>query len=162
MACPTPLGDGRFFLTGGSGATGSIFQVTHHGTRWECRTLVKDIACASSIQTPLCDHDCLYVNSGNSGKGLLCLDLQGRIIWQHHTTPALNEGGALLLAGELLYFTHGKSGTLYLASVSASACTELAAAPVLAPGNNWAPMALVDGRLLVRDAKRLHCYDISS
>ncbi len=36
----------------------------------------------------------------------------------------------------------------------------LASAELLEPGENWAPIALVDGKLLIRDQKNLKCVAV--
>jgi hypothetical protein len=32
---------------------------------------------------------------------------------------------------------------------------------LLEPGNNWAPIALVDGKLLIRDQKQMKCLQVA-
>ena len=159
IPCPTPLGDGRFFLTGGDSKS-VIFQVLHEGAQWKCRTVTANIPCASALQNALCYQGYLYVNSASDGSGLLCLDLHGHVVWKHNTTPSLEQGGNLIIADGMLYFTHGKNGMLYLAEASPACYRELAAMKALEPNNNWTPMALAEGKLLVRDKKYLHCFDV--
>ena len=159
IPCPTPLGQGRFFLTGGDSKS-LIFQVLHQGKRWRCRTMVSNISCASALQNALLYQEHLYVNSASNGRGLCCLDLHGQIVWTHNTTPPLEQGGNLIIADGMLYFTHGKNGMLYLAAANPMRYSELAAMQALAPNQNWAPMALAEGKLLVRDKGHLHCFDV--
>jgi len=160
IPCPTPLGNGRFFLTGGNGTKGTIFKVAHQGDQWNATTEIAGIPGESNLQNALCYQDHLYVNSANNGKGLLCLDLQGHLCWQHNTTPPLEQGGNLLIADGLIIYEHGRTGELFLAEANPTAYTELAHAKLLAPANNWAPMALVDGKLLVRDKGMLRCFSM--
>jgi hypothetical protein len=46
---------------------------------------------------------------------------------------------------------------LYLIEPDPAGFKPLASAELLESGNNWAPIALVDGRLLIRDQKQMKC-----
>ena len=56
--------------------------------------------------------------------------------------------GGSILADGLLLTTDGNT-KLYLVEPNPSGFKPLASAVVLEPGDNWAPLALVDGKLLV-------------
>jgi hypothetical protein len=64
-------------------------------------------------------------------------------------------GGAVLADG-LLLATDGNT-MVYLIEPSPAAFKPLASAVLLDPGENWAPLALADGKLLIRDHKNLKC-----
>ena len=53
-------------------------------------------------------------------------------------------------------------GVLTLLRASLTGYEQLARAQVLDGHDAWAPMALVDGKLLLRDSKRLICLDLSA
>jgi len=50
---------------------------------------------------------------------------------------------------------------LTLIAANAEAYTQLAQAKVLDGSDAWGPMALVHGRLLLRDSKRMICLDMT-
>ena len=50
---------------------------------------------------------------------------------------------------------------LYLIEPNPSGFKSLASAVVLEPGDNWAPLALVDGKLLVRGQKELKVLQVA-
>ncbi len=50
---------------------------------------------------------------------------------------------------------------LYLIEPDPAGFKPLASAELLEPGNNWAPIALVDGKLLIRDQKQLKCLQVA-
>ncbi len=52
--------------------------------------------------------------------------------------------------------------TLVLAEAGTAAYVELARARVLQGRDAWAPMALVGGRLLLRNSKELICLDVAA
>jgi len=68
-------------------------------------------------------------------------------------------GGSILVDG-LLLSTDGNT-KLYLIEPDPSGFKPLASAALLEPGENWAPLALADGRLLIRDQKNLKCVQVA-
>jgi hypothetical protein len=66
----------------------------------------------------------------------------------------------MILAEGLLLMTDGNT-KLYLVEPSPAGFKPVASAVVLAPGDNWAPLALVDGKLLVRGQKELKCLQVA-
>jgi len=159
IPCPTPLGQGRFFLTG-MDSKSLIFQVFHEGNRWRCHTLVRNIPCASALQNAVLYQEHLYLNSASTAQGLCCLDLKGQVVWSHNTIPPMDKGGSLIIADGMLYFANDRNGMLYLAVANAKRYRELAAMQARTPKMNWAPMALSEGKLLVRDREHLQCFDV--
>jgi outer membrane protein assembly factor BamB len=72
--------------------------------------------------------------------------------------PAFVRGGSIR-ADSLLLTTDG-STMLYLVEPDSSGFEPIASAVLLEAGNNWAPLALADGRLLMRDQKQLKCLAV--
>jgi outer membrane protein assembly factor BamB len=62
--------------------------------------------------------------------------------------------GGSILADGLLLMTDGNT-KLYLVEPNPTEFKPLANAVILEAGDNWAPLALVDGKLLVRGQKQL-------
>ena len=50
---------------------------------------------------------------------------------------------------------------LYLIEPDPTGFKPLASADLLEPANNWAPIALADGRLLIRDQKQMKCVQVA-
>jgi hypothetical protein len=50
---------------------------------------------------------------------------------------------------------------LYLIDPDPSGFKPLASAELLAQGENWAPLALTEGKLLIRDHKNLKCVAVA-
>lgn len=73
--------------------------------------------------------------------------------------PAVARGGAILAEG-LLLTTDGNT-KLHLVEPQPQGFKLLASAVVLEPGDNWAPLALVDGKLLIRDQKQLKIVQVA-
>jgi hypothetical protein len=105
----------------------------------------------------------------------MCLTLDGQVKW--HTTnskfaskakeglPNLDRGNFLIADG-MIFILDGQKGDLRLLEADPEAYTELAVAKGLlgAKGSRqlWAPMALADGKLLIRDHVCMKCLDVRS
>jgi len=91
--------------------------------------------------------------------GLLAMGLDGKVKWSTETRPAFVRGGAILADG-LLLTTDGDT-RLYLVEPNPTGFKPLASSVILESGDNWAPLALVDGKLLVRGQKELKCLQVA-
>lgn len=94
----------------------------------------------------------------------MCLTLDGKIKWQTGTSngkqPNFNWGG-MLLADGMIYIVDGKRGDLRLVEPNPAGYKELAAVKAILGGKEiWAPLALSNGKLLIRDQTQLKCLDV--
>ena len=101
--------------------------------------------------------DDLY-DLGHTGRtdGMVCMDLDGNVKWKTEKSPLFDKGGFLLADG-LMFSVDGKEGILYLIEPNPEAFKPLANAKLLETRNCWAPPALSDGMLLIRDQKQMRC-----
>ena len=92
--------------------------------------------------------------------GLICMDMDGKVLWKTGREPLFDKG-SMILADGLILATDGRS-TLYLVQPDPSGFKPLASAALLTAGSqNWAPMALADGRLILRDQSRMICIQVA-
>jgi len=159
IPCPTPIGNGRFFVTGGYNAGCAMFKVARDGEQWSATKLFANHSCGSQIHNALLYEDHLYANSNNTSSGLVCLDLDGNLKWKTGRSPGFDIGN-LILADGLIYILDGARGVLRLAEATPEGYKELAQVKVLSTKMAWAPMALSDGKLVVRDQKQMKCLDV--
>jgi outer membrane protein assembly factor BamB len=161
ITSPLIVGDGRLFITGEYGAGSVMLRVTADAGAFTVQELFSTKDCMSQIHQPLLIDGHLYANSnGNSARdGFVCLDLEGKRLWQTGNEPNF-ERGSMLLADGLIFAVNGQRGDLAIIEPSPAQFTLLASAPVLKGGQAWAPLALVDGWLLVRDQRELKCFDV--
>ena len=157
---PSPIvaGDGRIFFTGGYDAGSLMLQVTETGGKLTVAPVFRLTAklFGAAQQTPLLYHDHLF---GVRADGqLVCLDLNGKVTWQSGSTHKFGYG-PFLIAQELL-FVMDDSGLLTLAEISADGYKQLAQAKVLQGPDAWGPMALADGRLILRDMNQMICLEV--
>ncbi len=90
--------------------------------------------------------------------GLACMSMDGKVMWITRRAPLFDKG-SMILADGLILATDGNK-TLYLIQPDPSGFKPLASAEILKMGQNWAPIALVDGKLLIRDQSQLKCVRV--
>jgi len=107
--------------------------------------------------------------------GLVCMDMNGKVMWKTMRAPLFDKG-SMILADGLILSTDGRK-TLFLIEPSPTGFKSLVSAEVLKEGGvseddpmasriggvaqNWAPIALADGKLLIRDQSRLMCVRVA-
>jgi len=128
---------------------------------YEAAELFKNPDFGSHTQPPILYKDHFYVQytTNERSDGLVCMTIDGQVKWKTGEEPLFSKGGAVLADG-LLLGTDGNT-TLYLIDPDPAAFKPLASAEVLESANNWAPIALVDGRLLIRDQKQMKCLQVA-
>ena len=60
----------------------------------------------------------------------------------------------------MIFALEGATGVLHLLEASTTGYKELAKAPVLKGPEVWAPIALSDGKLVIRDLAKMICLDV--
>jgi outer membrane protein assembly factor BamB len=163
---PTALPDDRLFITGGYGAGSCMIQVKQQDGKYTVKEMFKTAECGSQIQQPLFYKDYLYINSNSNERedGMMCMAPDGTIKWKTKDSwfTATFERGPLMLADGLIYNLDGKKGVLYLVDPSPEAFKKLAEVKLLGGKEIWSPMALSQGKLLVRSQSEMKCLDVKT
>ncbi len=166
IATPAVVGDGKLFLTNAS--TGGhwdpisvMLKVQRQGDGFQVRTLYRTGAAAGKMQAPVVHNDHLYFNAVRKPKALCCMSLDGKVMWDNGPDFYL---GAFLLADDLMLIQDGKNGDLCLINPSPQGYRELARTRLFpkVSGEPWAPLALSNGKLLIRDGKQMLCVDLGN
>ena len=119
------------------------------------------------MQKPILYKGSIWANSfdgfhSRRNIGLCCVDPQtGRVRWS--TGPERTfENGPLLIADDKLLILDGRTGVLTMAAADPDGFQPLAEAKIFDErlGDIWAPMALSQGRLLLRSKTLLKCLDL--
>ncbi len=163
ISAPIDCGDGRVFITGGYGAGSVMLKIAKDGDKFAA-TEVFRLPKMGSILHPAVlvgDHVYLNANTKSAHDGLACVTLSGQVKWKTGRQPNY-EKGCVAVADGKLYILDGKAGVLRMVKPDPSAHTELAAVKVLTKGPFWAPLAIVDGKLICRDQREIKCLDISA
>jgi outer membrane protein assembly factor BamB len=154
-------GEGRVLITGGYSAGAALIKVQKkEDGSYGVTELFKNINFGAHTQPPILYKNHFYAQYtiNERSDGLVCMSMDGQIKWKTGDEPAFNKGGAILADG-LLLSTDGNK-MLYLIEPDPSGFKPLASAELLDQGENWAPIALVDGKLLIRDQKNLKCVAV--
>lgn len=93
--------------------------------------------------------------------GLTCLDPAAglKTLWKYDEEPDLT-GFCTLIAGNERLMVFSESGTLFLVAAEGTACRILGKMSLC--GKTLSHPALAHGRLLIRDAKAVYCYDFGA
>lgn len=111
---------------------------------------------ASDCHTPIVIKDHLFAVNGER---FTCLSPEGKIVW------ASPEGtkfglGSFMMADGMFFILEGDTGKLHLVEASLEGWKELASAQVLSGAQVWAPMALANGKLVLRDLNKMVCVQV--
>jgi len=163
-------GESRILITGGYQAGAAMLKIEKKADGgYNAKELYKNPDFGAHTQPPVLVNGNFYAQyTTNERKdGLVCMSMDGQIKWKTGKTPLFDKGG-IILADGLLLSTDGSS-KLYLIEPDPSAFKPIATSELLKgetgdnkPLNqNWAPMALSNGKLLIRDQSRLICVKVA-
>lgn len=162
---PVELPGDRLFLTGGYNAGSAMIRIARKGNRFSVEELFTTDDVGAQIHQPIRVDDYLLIasNSNNHNDGLSCMSLDGQVLWRTRDiedAPLFERGPFLLVDGKLILLD-GRTGILHLARADASGYQELASAQMARENEMaWAPLALSNGKLLLRDWTTLKCVDL--
>jgi outer membrane protein assembly factor BamB len=162
---PVYVGNGKVFVTSAYEVGSAMYQVQKTAAGFTAQKLFELTSKQfnSEVHTPILHKNHLFaVGSKNKGQ-FTCLDLDGNIVWQ---SPASSESrltfemGGFLLADGMFFALDGLTGTLRLIDANITEYKELASAQILEGHDVWAPPALSNGRLIIRDLGRMVCLQV--
>jgi len=172
-------GDNKVLVVGGYELGAVMIKVEKKADgSYGATELFKTEEFGDQTKPPILHNGYFYAQYGTNGRhdGLACMSMDGKILWKTGRSPDFNKG-SMILADGLILATDGRK-TLYLIEPDPSGFKALASADVLGEGGtgsendplasrvggstqNWAPLALSDGRLLIRDQSRLKCVKVA-
>lgn len=161
ITSPVHLGDGKIFLTGGYGAGAAMLQVSKAGGGFKVETLYKTMECNCQIPQPVIFEGHFYLNGNDKAKanGFMCMTLDGNVRWKTKRSPGFDWGGLLLADGKI-YAVDGNTGDLCMIKPDPTGYKEVGRAKVLKGKEIWGPIAMADGKILLRDQSTLKCVDV--
>ena len=156
----TEIGDGRIFITGAYKAGSAMIKVEKEGDAFVVRELYKTSfqEFGTHVHPAIHYRGHLYAHcsTNDTRDGMVCMDLDGNVKWMTKRSPPFDKGGFILADG-LILSIDGNNGFLYLIEPNPNGFKELASAKLLDTNLCWAPLALSDGKLLIRDQKQMKC-----
>ena len=169
-AVPSPIsiGDGRVFITSGYEAGSMMFQVGKAATGFAARKLydLTSTQFNSEVHTPILYKNYLFAVGSKTRGRFTCLGLDGKVVWQSPVSSGdaaasrTFELGGFLLADGMFFVLDGNTGMLRLIEASTTEYKELASAQILEGDNVWGPLALSNGRLVIRDMNKMVCLQV--
>jgi outer membrane protein assembly factor BamB len=160
----TNIGDGRVLITGGYGAGTTMIKVVKNGDKWSATQLWANKAINSQMNPALLHKGNLYIlaNSNETSDGLMCMTLDGNVLWKTGAKPNFERGHTMLADG-MLYVIDGKAGSLHLVELSSDACKEVGKVEGLLSGKEiWAPLSVSGTKLIIRDQAKMLCLDLAA
>ena len=154
-------GNGRLLITGAYGAGSVMIKVEKKDGTYTVSELFRNPDFGAHTQPPVLHDGNFYTQYtiNERSDGLVAMSMDGQIKWKTDQKPPFVRGGSILADG-LMLVTDGNT-KLYLIEPSPLGFKPLASAEILDPGDNWAPLALVDGKLLVRGQKELKVLQVA-
>lgn len=160
-ASPLAVDGERVFVTGPYDAGSAMVRVTQAGGAFKADAAfdLKNNEWNSEVHTPIVWNGHFYA-VGKKKRGLFtCMGFDGKPVWDSEGKASF-ELGSFLMADGMFFVLEGKTGMLRLLEANATGYKELASAQVLSGEDVWGPMALSDGKLVLRDLTKMVCIDV--
>ncbi len=170
----TDAGDSRALIIGGYRAGAAMIRISKAGGGYEVEELYKTIDFGAHTKPALLHDGYFYAQYSTNERrdGLVCMRMDGEIMWATKREPSFTRG-SMILADGLILATDGET-MLYLIEPDPSGFKPLASAKLLAEAaesddpraarfgtQNWAAIALADGKLLIRDQGKMLCVQVA-
>lgn len=177
VASAVDAGDDRVLVVGGYELGAVMIKVEKKADgSYGATELFTTVEFGDQTKPPILHNGYFYAQYGTNNRrdGLACMSMDGKIMWKTGRSPDFNKG-SMILADGLILATDGRK-TLYLIEPDPSGFKPLASAEVLAEAGtdsegiaarvggatqNWSPLALSDGKLLIRDQTQLKCVKVA-
>jgi len=169
--CPNPIashtdcGAGRFFITGGYRSGCALVKVSLAGNTWNVQEVFKNLECSAQTCKPVFYKDNIYAvsNDDEQGNGLMCLGITGadqaKLLWKAGSANK-EEIGSILIADGKIYNFLSEQGILRVVAASPTRFKQLDSAKITQGINMWAPMAISNGKLIIRNKRTLICLNV--
>jgi outer membrane protein assembly factor BamB len=173
VPCAIEAGNNRLLIVGEERATMLKITKKTDGT-FEVSEIFTTLEFGDETKTPLLYNGHFYgmYRTVRKREGLVCMNMDGELMWKTRRNPNF-DFGSMILADGLIIATDGNK-MLYLIEPDPTAFKMISKAEMLGQGGataegwasdlgstqNYAPVALADGRLLIRDQHRMFCVKI--
>ena len=176
VPCPVEAGDNKLLIAGGYELGAMMIRIDKNadGT-FDATELFRTTDFGDQTKPPILHNGYFYAmyRTNSKSEGLVCMNMDGQILWKTGRSPNFDRGSMILVDG-LLLAIDGMS-VLYLIEPDPTAFKPILSAAVLREGGasiegmsavggstqNWSPLALADGNLLVRDQSRMFCLKVA-
>jgi outer membrane protein assembly factor BamB len=169
VVVPSPLylGNGKLFVTTGYGGGSMMLKITAVNDSFAVDSIQQikpEEGIASELQTPIFYKDHLFSilpkDAGPLRGQFVCYhpDDIRKPIWASGAANHFGFGPYLVADDKFIVLSD--EGMLTIMQANTKELVQLAQAKILNGQDAWGPMALVNGRLVARDSRRMVCVDI--
>jgi outer membrane protein assembly factor BamB len=176
IAVPSAVdaGNNKILVAGGYEHGALMIQVEKNDDNsYNVKELFKTVEFGDQTKPPLLIDGYFYAQYGTNNRrdGMVCMNMDGKVLWSTKRDPDFNKG-SMIYADGLILATDGAK-LLYLIepnpegfkSISSVALLDLKAGDEQMARRfatqNWAPIALADGKLLIRDQSHMFCVNVT-
>ncbi|MCU0456164.1 MAG: PQQ-binding-like beta-propeller repeat protein [Bacteroidales bacterium] len=154
-------GEGRIIVAGGYEHGVVMIRVEKKDSKYIVGEIFYHNDFGDHTKPPVLHNGYFYAQFSTNDRrdGLCCMSMDGKVLWKTRRSPSFDKG-SMILADGLILATDGNK-TLYLVQPDPSGFKPLASAEILDMGQNWAPMALSNGKLLIRDQGKMLCVKVA-
>lgn len=159
--CPSPLvlPDQRIFFCGGYNTGARMMQIVREGDSYQAKTLfkLKPAIFGSTQQTPIFYENHIF-GVRQVDKLMVCLDLDGKVVWDSRGKGKFGDGPYMLADGKFLILDD--YGKLTIAEATLREYQKIAEIVVFDSYDAWGPLALAGGHLFLRSFEEVACLDM--
>ncbi|HOK26302.1 MAG TPA: PQQ-like beta-propeller repeat protein [Bacteroidales bacterium] len=179
VAPPLDAGEGRIIVVGGYELGTAMIQVEKQaGGKYSVKEIFRHNDFGDHTKPPVLYNGYFYAQFSTNSKrdGLCCMSMDGKVMWKTMRNPSFDKG-SMIFADGLIIASDGAT-KLYLIEPDPSGFKPVATASLLSEGGagsendpvasrvagstqNWSPMALANGKLLLRDQRKLICVRVA-
>jgi len=169
-------GQNKLLIVGAYRAGAAMIQIEKKEDKYSAKELYKTADFGEHTKPPIYYKGCFYAQFSNNERrdGLVCMREDGKIMWKTMRAPVFDKG-SMILVNDLIIATDGQT-KVYLIEPDSTGFKPIASANLLQEskivGNeriisivgsnqNWAPIALADGKLLIRGQHQMLCVKVA-
>ena len=166
---PVCMPDGKIFITAGYGSGSMMLQLKESGGKFSVEVLTEYLpkdGLSSEQQTPILWQGHLFgimpKDGGTMRNQMICVNPADpkKPVWISGQENRFGLGPYFMADGKL--FILNDDATLTIARPSTSKYIQLEQVKIIEDGHDaWAPFALANGYLLMRDSKKMVCIDLN-
>ena len=158
------IGGGRLFVSGGYRAGSAMLKIEKKGGKFAAAELYKTDDFGSHAHPAVLYEGHLYGHCTTNTRrdGMVCMDLDGNVKWKTGRSPVVFDKGGFILVDGLIISIDGGVGILNLIEPNPQGFKRLAHAKLLNTKESWAPLALSDGKLIIRDQGQMKCVVVGN
>jgi outer membrane protein assembly factor BamB len=158
---PIAVSEDLVFMTGSYDAGSVMVRVRHSAGAFKAEQVfdMKNNEWNSEVHTPIVWKGHLFA-VGKKKRGLFtCMSFDGKEVWTSEGKATFGLGSFMMADGMFLVLD-GDSGTRRLVEANTTGYKELDSARVLSGQEVWGPMALAEGKLVLRDLSKMVCINV--